>query len=157
MGQRVANSPIVGVEPEKVDAGYNPRVLAAPASTAHGHGRVSAADYLIQCRYDHASKNYGPGWRCRQGWRPLRGPANTRPDYLLAVIDPVLGVAGPLSQSPCEGELPSSAQRELSTPVTERFSIPLSHSMRRRRIALGEARRAADAIADRVGRQSELG
>src|SRR5208282_4126156 len=75
---RVANSPAVGVEPEKADSGYNPGVLPAPARTAHGHGRVSAADYLIQCRYDHGSKNYGPGWRCRQRWRPSRGPANPK-------------------------------------------------------------------------------
>jgi hypothetical protein len=74
MGQRAANSPDIGVEPEIADSGYNPRVLAAPASTARGHGRVGAADYLIQCRYDHGSKNYGPGRRCRQCWRPFRGP-----------------------------------------------------------------------------------
>lgn len=86
----MANSAVDGVEHEKADSGYNSRVLAAPASAAHGHGRVGAADYLTQRRYDHGSKNYGPGWRCRQGWRPFRAPANTRPDYLLAAIDPVL-------------------------------------------------------------------
>lgn len=77
---RVANSPVVGVEPEKADSGYGPGVFPAPTSTAHGHGRVGVSDYLIQCRYDHGSKDDGPGRRCRQRWRPFRGPANTTPD-----------------------------------------------------------------------------
>src|SRR5258708_38860195 len=74
---REANSPVVGVEPEKADSGYSPGVFPAPTSTAHGHGRVGVSDYLTQCRYDHGLKNYGPGWRCRQRWRPFsfRGPA----------------------------------------------------------------------------------
>jgi hypothetical protein len=124
LGQRVANSPVVGVEREQADSGYSPRVLPAPASTAHGHGRVGAADYLIQCRYDHGSKDHGPGRRCRQRWRPLRGPANSRPDIpascnrsghlssgALVPVRPGRGVAGV-----------GSTRVQLSTPVTERFS-----------------------------------
>jgi hypothetical protein len=139
----VANSPVVGVEPDKADSGY----------------RVSPADYPIRRRcYNHGSKNCGPGWRCHQRWRPFRGPANTTPD-----IPASCNRSGPLSRGalasvPCKGELPASAQRaQLSPPAAEGSRIPLSHSMRRRQLALGEARRAADEIADRARRQSELG
>jgi hypothetical protein len=48
-------------EEQKECANCLDRVLHAPASAAHGHGRVSAGDYLTRrlC-YDHVSKNYGP-------------------------------------------------------------------------------------------------
>jgi len=65
-------------------------------------------------------------------------PLTALPIYLPAAIDPILGVEGPLPQSPCMGGLPTSAQgAQLSPPVTTMClnSIVAQHGMTAARVS----------------------